>query len=272
VDYDRAVDTIDNAPVLMNAHNSEPLAYLSVCQGLDGVIHLISSTNHYAFNLAWLKSPTPDAQKMPTARSLPVRRELRHIYDGSKLPSEGRPRWHKLIEGTDEHAAKVEASGSLKVTGNGQRWSNERIDGFGEADAHMGLAVEVAVQVKTDNQQDRGFDFELFVRGGTLTVNHYFISITPTGVYYLYDKEFIELAEGLDNSSAMHTYRLAVRDDTAVQIYRDDKLLGVQAADLVIGWREPARGSFLEWGGGATQTEALVDYIGCDLSGPSRPE
>ncbi|MHC4500987.1 MAG: exo-alpha-sialidase, partial [Planctomycetota bacterium] len=231
VDYDRAVDTIDNAPVLMNAHNSEPLAYLSVCQGLDGVIHLISSTNHYAFNLAWLKSLAPDAPKAPTARSLPVRKKLRHIYEGNKLPSECRPRWHGLIKGADEQAAKVEASGSLKVTGYGQRWSNERIDGFGEADVHNGLAVEVAVQVKASNQQNRGFDFELFVRGGTLTVNHYSLSITPTGVYYLYDKELVPIAEGLDNSSAMHTYRLAVRDDTAVQIYRDGELLGARRAD-----------------------------------------
>jgi len=271
VTRDQPVDTIDNAPVLMNAHNSEPLAYLSVCQGLDGVIHLISSTNHYAFNLTWLKSPVPDAPKMPTARPLPVRKELQHIYDGSKLPSEALPRWHALITGADEQAAKVEAPGLLKVTGNGQRWSNERMDGFGEADAHKGLAAEVAVQVKGGGQRDRGFDFELFVRGGTLTVNHYFISITPTGVYYLYDKKFVEVAGSLDNSSAMHTYRLAVRDDTAVQIYRDGDLLGVQLADLVIGWSEPARGSFLEWGGGAPDLEAHVDYISCDLSGPTEP-
>ncbi|MHC4240088.1 MAG: hypothetical protein ACYSUC_10095, partial [Planctomycetota bacterium] len=157
VSQGQAVDTIDNAPVLMNAHNSEPLAYLSVCQGLDGVIHLISSANHYAFNLAWLTSPVPDAPKMPTARSLPVRKKLRHIYDGSKLPSEATPRWHELIKGAGEQAAKLESAGLLKVAGNGQRWSNERIDGFGQADAHKGLAAEVAVQVKgSDQQRGRG--------------------------------------------------------------------------------------------------------------------
>jgi hypothetical protein len=233
---------------------------------------LISSINHYAFNLAWLKSPPPDAPKMPKARPLHVRGKLPHIYDASKLPSQDTPPWHELIKGADEQAAKVQASGSLKVTGNAQRWSNERIDGFGETDTHKGLAVEVAAQVKGASQRERGFDFELFVRGGTLTVNHYFISITPTRVYYLYDRKFVEVAERLDNSSAMHTYRLAVRDDTAVQIYRDGQLLGVQLADLVIGWSEPARGSFLQWGGGTPGVEAHVDYISCDLSGPSQPE
>lgn len=34
---------------------AEPRGYLAVCQAADGVIHLITSKNHYAFNLAWLK-------------------------------------------------------------------------------------------------------------------------------------------------------------------------------------------------------------------------
>ncbi|MHC4572919.1 MAG: SUMF1/EgtB/PvdO family nonheme iron enzyme [Planctomycetota bacterium] len=273
---DHPVDTIDNAPVLMNAHNSEPLAYLSVCQGPDGVIHLISSTNHYAFNLAWLKEPPPAAPKMPTARSLPVRKCLRMIYDGSRLPTTSDPPWHFVAARAEEkRIASVLNSDVLKISTGGESdvcWSNERLEGHGKIDAHKGLAAEVAVQVPSSSQTNQGFNFEVFVRGGTLTVNHYSLSITPSGLYYLYDKNFTEVAEGLDNSSAMHTYRLAVRDDTAVQIYRDDKLLGGQLADLMIGWREPARGSFLEWGGGAADTEALVDYIACDLSGPSQPE
>jgi len=35
---------------------AEPRGYLAVCQAANGVVHLISSKNHYAFNLAWLKS------------------------------------------------------------------------------------------------------------------------------------------------------------------------------------------------------------------------
>jgi hypothetical protein len=38
---------------------AEPRGYLSVCQGFDGVIHLISSKQHYAFNSAWIKAPMP---------------------------------------------------------------------------------------------------------------------------------------------------------------------------------------------------------------------
>jgi len=38
---------------------AEPRGYLACVQTPDGVIHLISSKQHYAFNLAWLKAPMP---------------------------------------------------------------------------------------------------------------------------------------------------------------------------------------------------------------------
>ncbi len=38
---------------------AEPRGYMAGTQTPDGVIHLISSKQHYAFNLAWLKAPRP---------------------------------------------------------------------------------------------------------------------------------------------------------------------------------------------------------------------
>ncbi|HUT92151.1 MAG TPA: SUMF1/EgtB/PvdO family nonheme iron enzyme [Thermoguttaceae bacterium] len=43
----------------MSASTAEPRGYLSVCQTPDGVIQLITSKQHYAFNLAWLETPAP---------------------------------------------------------------------------------------------------------------------------------------------------------------------------------------------------------------------
>ena len=43
--------------VLLDDTHAEPRGYLSACQTPDGVIHLISSGLHYAFNLTWLKTP-----------------------------------------------------------------------------------------------------------------------------------------------------------------------------------------------------------------------
>jgi hypothetical protein len=51
----REVETMDGRPFTMGFSSAEPGGYLAVCQAADGVIHLISSRQHYAFNLAWLK-------------------------------------------------------------------------------------------------------------------------------------------------------------------------------------------------------------------------
>jgi hypothetical protein len=49
----------------MSARNAEYRGYMSGCQGLDGVIHLVSSYSHYSFNLAWLKTPPPPLKYPP---------------------------------------------------------------------------------------------------------------------------------------------------------------------------------------------------------------
>jgi len=43
----------------MDANNAEHMGYLAGLQTPDGMFHLISSTLHYQFNLAWLKAPMP---------------------------------------------------------------------------------------------------------------------------------------------------------------------------------------------------------------------
>ena len=48
--------------VLLDDTHAEPRGYLSACQTPDGVIHVISSGLHYAFNLAWAKTPIPAAR------------------------------------------------------------------------------------------------------------------------------------------------------------------------------------------------------------------
>ncbi len=50
----RELAAMDGRPFTLSDTSAEPRGYMSICQGLDGVIHLISSMQHYAFNLAWL--------------------------------------------------------------------------------------------------------------------------------------------------------------------------------------------------------------------------
>ena len=51
--------TMDGRPFTMSATSAEPKGYMAGVQSPDGIIHLISSWNHYAFNAAWLKTPMP---------------------------------------------------------------------------------------------------------------------------------------------------------------------------------------------------------------------
>jgi hypothetical protein len=51
----RQVNTINKAMFTMSDTMAEPQGYLAITQSRDGRLHLITSKNHYIFNLAWVK-------------------------------------------------------------------------------------------------------------------------------------------------------------------------------------------------------------------------
>jgi formylglycine-generating enzyme required for sulfatase activity len=53
------IECTDGGAITLSGRSSEYRAYLSVCQSLNGLINLISSRQHYAFNLKWLTTPPP---------------------------------------------------------------------------------------------------------------------------------------------------------------------------------------------------------------------
>ena len=55
--------TKERTPFLMSDTLAEPVSYLAATQSRDGNIQLVTSRNHYAFNLAWIKTPAPAPQK-----------------------------------------------------------------------------------------------------------------------------------------------------------------------------------------------------------------
>ncbi|MHC4648535.1 MAG: SUMF1/EgtB/PvdO family nonheme iron enzyme [Planctomycetota bacterium] len=56
---DTTHETMDGRPFKLGFSSAEPGGYNSICQARNGVIHLISSRQHYAFNLKWLETPPP---------------------------------------------------------------------------------------------------------------------------------------------------------------------------------------------------------------------
>jgi len=63
----RAVESTSGGVFTLSAVHGEHQGYLSVCQGAGGVIHLISSRQHYAFNLKWLRTPPAPVKHPPLA-------------------------------------------------------------------------------------------------------------------------------------------------------------------------------------------------------------
>ncbi|MHC4800379.1 MAG: hypothetical protein ACYTF1_27375 [Planctomycetota bacterium] len=61
------VETTNGGLFLMSQSNAEPKGYMSVCQSLDGLVHLITSMEHYTFNLKWLMTPAPEIEYPPFA-------------------------------------------------------------------------------------------------------------------------------------------------------------------------------------------------------------
>ncbi len=55
----REVETMDGRSFIMDKSTAEPGGYMTGCQTDDGIIHIISSRQYYAFNLEWLKTPPP---------------------------------------------------------------------------------------------------------------------------------------------------------------------------------------------------------------------
>ena len=269
----RKVESFDGRPITLSSSASEPRGYLSVCQAPNGVIHLISSRLHYEFNYAWLKAAPPAAPPPPPppeAEKLPVKASLAMVYEPTTLPTKARPAWR--YNGTNVSEAdgtSFPAGGVMKLnTGGGQRcrWVLDRRNGF-RPDPTRGMTVELRLQVLKSTSGERGIDLEAVVGG-----RRSFITITRNSVWW-YGEQRMCLAARLDNHSAMHTFRIAVRPDGIAQVYRDADLLGVRAAPVGADGLAHAAGDYIQWGegAGASEADALIAHVAYDLAGPSQP-
>jgi formylglycine-generating enzyme required for sulfatase activity len=270
----REVETMDGDPVVMDA---EPVGYLGVCQTPNGLIHLLSSRNHYAFNLKWLMTPPPTAPPPPpppSPQSLATSPSLPNVYRPTALPSKDDWKWGFSGNCREEQVISLSPDGLLRITTHpGQQFwlRTEKKEVFGSVDQDKGFAAEIKTQVLKHSGDGRGVDLELYDGSGS----RYAMTITDTAVYwyqglvqssaFLPFDGYIRLAEGLDNTNAMHTYRIAVREDRVAQVYRDGELLGVQP----FLYRTP-RSPYIYFGAGPA-VEAVVEYVAYDLSGPSQP-
>jgi hypothetical protein len=79
----------------MSERNAEYRGYLAVCQSADGLIHLISSRQHYAFNLKWLMTPAPPISSVPVK----VKRVVETFNGPQDFDAEGWVDYHSYLGG-----------------------------------------------------------------------------------------------------------------------------------------------------------------------------
>jgi hypothetical protein len=271
----RQIGSLNGVPVTLSPHNSESVGYLAICQSPDGVINVLTSWQHYSFNLKWVMTQPPEAPMRPIppqAEVLPHKETLPNTYRFAT--PQGGGRWIWQLKATGEWAKDSSPREAYRLVGGEGRGFYERNSdpaGFAAVDGGKGFTVEIRAQILKTLPDKKGADIELYDGAG----RRYGLAITTSGIYwyegyiqgsdFLPFAQFAQVAEGLDNTDEMHTYRLAVRPDMVAQIYRDGKLIAVRPGE----YRTP-RDAYIQLGAGSG-AEALVDYFSYDLTGPYQP-
>jgi len=159
----------DGGAVTLSGRSSEYRAYLSVCQGLDGLVHLISSRQHYAFNLKWLMTPPP-----PPAPPIRVKREAETFSGPERFDLEGWFNYKSYTGGfTGKGTYRIDSimpyGGLSRVIGSG---SFDAIFKFDNLSFHKGLRGE-----------EIGFGFK------DKLARTWFVNVTPRKMITVYLKD-----------------------------------------------------------------------------------
>ena len=252
----------------MGPLSAEPRGYFSICQAANGVIHLISSKQHYAFNLAWLRTPPPVP---PEPAELEVKATLDTVYRPRSYPTKDGWRWNGT-KAKEADAVQILADGGMRIqTGAGERvrWVGEEDGPLALDDAARGYTAEITMQVTRSTSNSRGIDFEVCCP----LVGRVFLTVTSSAVLWN-EGGFQTLVDEVDNASQPHTYRVAASVDGRVQIFRDGECIGVRRAVSGRDRMAAARGGYLQWGegAGASEADAIVYGLALDLTGAYLPE
>ncbi len=238
---DRGFIGMSGGRVYLGPGNAEPTGYCTVTQARNGVIHAVSSMNHYAFNLKWIESGPKNPSPMPAKKALAAKAML----------------------------GKVLASEAMKpFRAKRELWSNERTGATDALDITRGFTVEAKVEL--GNAESDAFILRAAARSGCTMCNRYWLRVTMRGTEYWYAGEWQPLQDDVA-PAASGVYRMAVRDDTCVQIYRDGRLLAAYPASYEIGFAAPTRGNWMEWEMQREGGEPEVSAVGFDPSGAFQP-
>ena len=120
--------TTNGGYFIMSRRNAEYRGYMSGCQALNGVIHLVSSYSHYSFNLAWVKT-APKPLKHPRFR---VQKAV-ETFSGPEFDLEGWEPYHG-------HAGGFNGKGQYSIISRSHFQGMNRI--LGEGSFEMNIALK----------------------------------------------------------------------------------------------------------------------------------
>lgn len=215
---DRGITGMSNGRVYLGPGYGEPTAYCSILQARNGVIHVLSSMNHYAFNLKWVESGAHWLDAMPKAAELPRKAALAMVLSATQMD-----------------ASRVSRT----------LWTNERTGAMDALDQEKGFSVEASVALS--HAEDDYFILRAFARSGCTMCNRYWLRVRPQGVDYWYAGAWQALDGAKGSGGTKRTYRMSVRNDTCAQIYEGARVIGTYPASYEIGFAPPTRGNWMEW-------------------------
>jgi hypothetical protein len=145
---------------VMSGSNAEYKGYLSVCQSADGLVHLISSQQHYAFNLKWLMTASP-ALRYPEVPLQPV---VETFSGPDKFDADGWVPYHSYIgkftgHGSYSITSLSHLNGINRIVGKGSFEINAKIDNIHYYDP--GPRVSEGMAIRIFNNRARVLHFAL---------------------------------------------------------------------------------------------------------------
>lgn len=281
------METARSRYFLWTPHTAEPRGYMAGTVGKNGVVHLISTSQHYAFNLEWLETPHAAIPEKPLPEKAALETSLVLDRLPTSIPFDGRlilradKSEHQFIRnygrdgiagrgGTDSQGGTKGQGGMIFENDLAQQvqWLDITDTGFGKARIENGATAEIRLRVTDNEIRNRGVDLGFHLGDGNK--RHYQLSITKDAIYTFDHFAMVPLLTGQDHSSSMNTFRLAVGQDGLARIYRNGELIAITSPSAARRPEQNGEKPYLHFGATAP-VHAEIEYVSFDTNGGFAP-
>lgn len=254
-----------NRMFLWTQNTAEPSGYLAGTIAKNGIVHLISTSQHYEFNLKWLETPPVGI----IDRKLEAKIDLPKVIKTDKLPTLTSLPGRILFSGNgpEQQVASIENNGVKRLITTENRhaiWVDSSEEGFGSAQVCYGATAEIRMRVEESKASNRGVD--LVIHLGDDNKRFYHISVTEDAIYAFDRFSMTPIAKNLNNSDDMHTFRIAVEKDGLARIYRNSELIAVRSPAEFRNPQAEGNNPYILWGA-SVPVEAEIEHVGYDATG-----